>query len=255
MTLGIMGGSIISGQLISRTGRYRHFPIIGSALLAVSLYVFHFVQADTPLWQSMIVMVFFGIGLGFNFQPLTLAVQNAVPPQQIGVATSSATFTRQIGGTLGTAVFLSILFSTVPTKIAEAMKAAFPTKEFQSALHDPANAAFAQQLQAAQQSGASGSAGGVLKDSSFLTGLDPRLAKPFLEGFSNSMDLVFLIGSGVMVVGFVIMLFLPHVELRSGSAYAERGKADAAAAEAAAAGAAAEAEKADAAAARPAIGH
>jgi hypothetical protein len=149
------------------------------------------------------------------------------------VATSSATFTRQIGGTLGTAVFLSILFSTVPTKIASAMQATFPTKDFQAALHDPANAAFANQLQAAQQSGAAGSAGGVLKDSSFLTNLDPRLAKPFLEGFSDSMDLVFLIGSGVMVIGFLIMLFLPHVELRSGSAYSERGKAEAAAADAA----------------------
>src|SRR6185503_11723807 len=103
---------------ISKTGRYRHFPIIGAALLTLSLYVFHFVGAETPLWQTMIVMVFFGIGLGFNFQPLTLAVQNAVVPQQIGVATSTATFTRQIGGTIGTAVFLSILFSTVPDKIA-----------------------------------------------------------------------------------------------------------------------------------------
>jgi EmrB/QacA subfamily drug resistance transporter len=233
MTLGIMGGSIISGQLISRTGRYRHFPIIGSALLAVSLFVFHYVHADTPLWQTMIVMVFFGIGLGFNFQPLTLAVQNAVSPQSIGVATSSATFTRQIGGTMGTAVFLSILFSTVPGKIATAMERAVPTKDFQAALHDPANAAFAQQLQASQQSGAAGAAGGVLKDSSFLNTLDPRLAKPFLEGFSNAMDLVFLVGSAVMVIGFLVMLFLPHVELRSGSAYSERGKAESAGAEAA----------------------
>src|SRR6478735_4973939 len=137
MTLGIMGGSILSGQLISRTGRYRHFPIIGSALLCVSLFVFHYVHADTPLWQTMIVMVFFGIGLGFNFQPLTLAVQNAVSPQSIGVATSSATFTRQIGGTLGTAVFLSILFSTVPVKLAEAFRVYFPTPDFQAALRNP----------------------------------------------------------------------------------------------------------------------
>jgi hypothetical protein len=244
MTLGIMAGSIVSGQLISRTGRYRHFPIIGSALLMVSLFVFHYVHADTPLWQTMIVMVFFGIGLGFNFQPLTLAVQNAVAPQSIGVATSSATFTRQIGGTMGTAVFLSILFSTVPGKIATAMEQAVRSKDFQAALHDPANAAFAHQFQAAQQSGGAGDAGGVLKDSSFLNTLDPRLAKPFLEGFSNAMDLVFLVGAGVMVIGLIVMLFLPHVELRSGSAYAERGKTDAANAEAAAA-----------AAAPPAIGH
>ncbi|MGO4340316.1 MDR family MFS transporter [Pedococcus sp. 2YAF34] len=235
LTLGIMFGSILSGQIISRTGRYRRFPIIGSALLALALFVFHYVKADTPLWQTGIVMVFFGLGLGFNFQPLTLAVQNAVSPRLIGVATSSATFTRQIGGTLGTAVFLSILFSTVPDKITTAMAAAKGTPEFQAALKDPANAAFAQSMQAAQQGGGTGAAGGVLKDSSFLNQLDPRLAKPFLEGFSSAMDTVFLAGGAVMVIGFLVMLLLPHVELRGGSAYSERGAADKADAEAAAA--------------------
>jgi len=238
LTLGIMAGSVISGQVISRTGRYRRFPITGAALLMVALFVFHYVHADTPLWQTMVVMVFFGLGLGFNFQPLTLAVQNAVSPRLIGVATSSATFTRQIGGTLGTAVFLSILFSTVGDKIAAAMAKAVPTAEFQGALKDPqvlahpANAQFAKSLQAAQAggSGASGAGGDVLKDSSFLNQLDPRLAKPFLQGFSDSMDLVFLVGSGVMVVGFLVMLLLPHVELRGGSAYSERGTANAEAA-------------------------
>lgn len=228
MTLGIMAGSIGSGVAISKTGRYRHFPIVGAALLTLSLFVLHYVKAETPLWQTMVVMVFFGIGLGFNFQPLTLAVQNAVNPREIGVATSTATFTRQIGGTIGTAVFLSILFSTVPGNIADAMRRIAPTPEFQAALKDPANAEFAQQFAQAQQSGGgAASASGVLKDSSFLTNLDPRLAKPFLEGFSASMDLVFLVGAGVMVLGFLVMLFLPHVELRSGSAYSERGKADA----------------------------
>ena len=170
----------------------------------------------------MIVMVFFGLGLGFNFQPLTLAVQNAVPQQQIGVATSTATFTRQIGGALGTAVFLSILFSTAGEKIESALRAAVPTADFQAALRDPANAAVAQQLQAAQASGGSGAAGGVLQDSSFLNDLDERLAKPFLMGFSEAMDLVFLVGSCVMVVGFLVMLLLPHVELRKSSAYGDR---------------------------------
>ncbi|MDU0313835.1 MDR family MFS transporter [Phycicoccus sp. M110.8] len=248
LTLGIMFGSILSGQIISRTGRYRRFPIMGAALLAVALFVFHYVHADTPLWQTMIVMVFFGLGLGFNFQPLTLAVQNAVSPRMIGVATSSATFTRQIGGTLGTAVFLSILFSTVGDKIASALQKAVPTPEFQAALKDPANAAFAKQMQAAQASGGSASGTGVLKDSSFLNSLDARLAKPFLQGFSDSMDLVFLVGSGVMVVGFLVMLFLPHVELRGGSAYSERGASDKADAQRAAAGD-------EAAVAPPAMGH
>jgi EmrB/QacA subfamily drug resistance transporter len=234
MTLGIMFGSILSGQIISRTGRYRMFPIIGSALLAVSLFIFHYVEFDTPLWQTMIVMLAFGIGLGFNFQPLTLAVQNAVPPQQIGVATSTATFTRQIGGALGTAVFLSILFSTAGEKITAALRVAAPTPDFQAALADPANAAVAAQLKAAQAGGGTGAASGVLQDSSFLNGLDERIAKPFLMGFSQAMDTVFLVGSAVMVVGFLVMLLLPHVELRKGSSYEDRAKAgsDAAAARA-----------------------
>jgi EmrB/QacA subfamily drug resistance transporter len=233
MTLGIMIGSISSGQIISRTGRYRIFPVIGSGVLAVSLFVFHYVAYDTPLWQTMIVMLAFGVGLGFNFQPLTLAVQNAVPQQQIGVATSTATFTRQIGGALGTAVFLSILFSTAGEKIQSALAAAVPTTDFQAALADPANAAVAAQFQAAQAAGGSGAATGVLQDSSFLTGLDERLAKPFLVGFSEAMDLVFLVGSAVMVVGFLVMLFLPHVELRKSSAYGDRANDEAEAAMAA----------------------
>ena len=154
-------------------------------------------------------------------------MQNAVPAQQIGVATSTATFTRQIGGALGTAVFLSILFSTAGEKIQSALAAAVPTADFQAALADPANAEVAAQFQAAQAAGGSGAAGGVLQDSSFLTGLDERLAKPFLVGFSEAMDLVFLVGSAVMVVGFLVMLFLPHVELRKSSAYGERANDEA----------------------------
>ena len=237
MTLGIMSGSIISGQVISRTGRYRWFPIVGVALLTVSLFVFHYIEFDTPLWQTMIVMVFFGLGLGFNFQPLTLAVQNAVPPQQIGVATSTATFTRQIGGTIGTAVFLSILFSLVPEKITGAMRTVAPTPDFQDALRDPANAEFAKQFAASQSSGGAAQSSGVLQDSSFLTTLDERLAKPFLIGFSEAMDHVFLVGAAVMVLGLVIIWFLPEVELRKGSAYQERADADAEAEAGAGAGA------------------
>lgn len=236
MTLGMMSGSIISGQLISRTGQYRQFPIIGCGLLVAALFGFHYVGADTPLWRTMIVMLFFGLGLGFNMQPLTLAVQNAVSPRDIGVATSSATFTRQIGGTLGVAVFLSILFSAAPDRIQTAFAKVAPTAEFQAALKSPqsptgntrANTQFIQSLQQAQTGGGGRGSLNPLSDSSFIQQLDPRLAKPFLIGFSQAMDLVFLIGSAVMVLAFIVVWFLPHVELRSGSAYESRGKSDAA---------------------------
>ncbi|WP_411286027.1 MDR family MFS transporter [Lapillicoccus sp.] len=230
LTLGIMTGSIFSGQMISRTGRYRQYPIIGTGLLVASMFAFHYVGADTPLWPTMIIMVFFGMGLGFNFQPLTLAVQNAVSPRDIGVATSSATFTRQMGGTLGTAVFLSILFSKAAENIPAAYASAGSTPAFVAAAQNPqgdpaANASFLQGLRAAATDGGA-AFNTALSDSSFLQKIDPRLAHPYLEGFSLSMQTVFLVASAILVISFAVAWFLPHVELRSGSSYDERGKAD-----------------------------
>ncbi len=226
MTLGIMFGSILSGQLISRTGRYRQYPIIGAGLLVASLFAFHYVGADTPLWVSMVIMVFFGVGLGFNFQPLTLAAQNAVSPRDIGVATSSATFTRQIGGTLGTAVFLSILFGKAAENIPARYAEAASTDAFRAAVQAPtgdpaANQAFLQQLQTAQSGGGTGGFSSALADSSFVQLIDPRLAHPYLEGFSQAMSSVFLVASGVLVLAFLASWFLPHVELRSNEAFAK----------------------------------
>jgi hypothetical protein len=177
----------------------------------------------------MIVMFFFGMGMGFNFQPLTLAVQNAVSPRDIGVATSSATFTRQIGGTLGTAVFLSILFSRAADTIPAAYASARQSPEFLAALQSPtgdaaANQQFIQGLQAAAN-GNSAAFNSALSDSSFLQRIDPRLAAPYLEGFSQAVDAVFLVGTFILFAAFVVAWFLPHVELRSGSAYDERNAA------------------------------
>ncbi|MCU1537532.1 MAG: EmrB/QacA subfamily drug resistance transporter [Humibacillus sp.] len=226
MTLGIMGGSIFSGQMISRTGRYRQYPIIGAILLVLALFGFHYVGADTELWKVMIGMFFFGVGLGFNFQPLTLAVQNAVDRKDIGVATSSATFTRQIGGTLGTAVFLSILFAQAGTKIGDAFQTSSTDPAFLAAARNPTggdpavNAQFVQQLQSGKGVGAGGAA---LQDSSFIQQLDPRLAHPFLVGFAGAMSVVFLVAAAVMVIAVVATFFLPHVDLgpKPGAAQAE----------------------------------
>ena len=208
LTLGIMSGSIISGQTISRTGRYRVFLRLGAPLIAVALFIFHYIAWDTPMWQIMIVSALFGAGMGFMMQPLMLAVQSAADRRDMGIATASATFTRQIGGTLGTAVFLSILFSLLPDKIASSLKAAQGTSDFRKALADPANAEFVASL----KSGVAGE--GIMKDSSFLTSLDPRLAKPFLQGFADAMDHVFLVAALVMVVGAVITWMIPQIDLR-----------------------------------------
>ncbi len=101
LTLGIMSGSVISGQTISRTGRYRSFLRAGGPMIAVALFILHWTRYDTALWKLMIVMVLFGMGMGFMMQPLMLAIQAAAERRDMGIATASATFTRQIGGMLG----------------------------------------------------------------------------------------------------------------------------------------------------------
>ncbi|MGL5828469.1 MAG: MDR family MFS transporter [Angustibacter sp.] len=209
LTLGIMVSSVISGRIISRTGRYRYFPIIGASLMTIGLLLFAQLSADSPLWWAMTMMAIFGLGLGNCLQPLVLALQNSVAPSDLGIATASATFFRQIGGTLGVAVFLSLLFSSLPGKLNSAIKSALGTGDFQRALADPANADFAQNLRAGNYA-----VGGAVDDSSFLTGLDERLAAPFQAAFAESMHMVFWSAAGVMLVGLVVVCFLPHVELR-----------------------------------------
>ena len=228
LVLGIMAGSVISGQTISRTGRYKIFPIVGTGLMVVGLYLFSLIGADTPLWKTALIMPIVGLGLGGNMQPIILAIQNAVSPREIGVATSSVTFFRQMGGTLGTAVFLSVLLSTLPGRIADAFNSVRGTPGFQAAL--AAHPDQAATLQAA------GSGNADLNDTSFISRLAPVIAHPFKVGFSDSMSTVFLMGAAIMVVGFVIVLLLPEIPL------ADRSASEARAAEAQAeAGAAAEA--------------
>jgi EmrB/QacA subfamily drug resistance transporter len=122
MVAGLMISSIVSGQLISRTGRYKIFPITGTGLLVLAFFYMTFVTADRPLWWAMIGMFGIGLGLGQLMQTLTIASQNAVDIRYIGVATSASTFFRQIGGTVGTAVLLSVLFTRIPDTIAGAFR-------------------------------------------------------------------------------------------------------------------------------------
>jgi len=211
--LGIMMGSILAGQLIARTGRYRIFPIIGSSLMVLSLGLFALIGADTPLWRVMGIMVLMGLGLGGNMQPMITAVQNAVSPREIGVATSSVTFFRSMGGTLGTAIFLSVLFNVLPGKISSAYQTAGATPEFQAALAaDPGQA---QLLQRA-------TGGGALDDTSFLSRLSDVVSHPFKVGFSDGIMVVFLMALAVMIIGLIVVFFLPEIPLSQRSAQQQR---------------------------------
>lgn len=215
MVLGMMSAGIATGQITSRTGKIRQFPIIGSAMAGASMIALSFVGADTSLLWVMVGMLFLGLGLGQCMQPLTIIVQNAVPPREIGVATSSATFFRQLGGTLGVAVFLSLLFSTLGDNIKNAFTAAAQQPAFVQALNDPSNAALKSSL-----SNGGGVLAKVQDDSSVIGTFPDVLAHPFKVGFADSMSMVLLYGGIVMLLAFLILLMLPAVELRATSASA-----------------------------------
>ena len=198
LVLGIMSGGIISGTTISKTGKYKTFPLVGVALMVIALLSLSVVvKADTSIWVMVPFMVMMGLGLGFNFQPVILAVQNAVSPREIGVATSSVTFFRQMGGTIGTAAFLSVLFTRLPTEVGSRIGDA--------AAANPEAAAQAQQL-------AQGGMDDLLADTTRIAEF-PLLVAPFREGFTATIDLVFLIAAGVVAIGFFVFLFLPQLTL------------------------------------------
>jgi EmrB/QacA subfamily drug resistance transporter len=220
MIAGMMTASMASGQFTSRTGRYKIFPVVGSILMVVGMLLMTRIGADTPLWQTDIYMAVFGLGLGMNMQSIVLAMQNAVEPRDMGVATSAVTFFRQVGGSLGTAVFLSILFSSAASQITDEYAKAQKTPEFKAAA-----AAHPDQLHLLR-------GGGSLNDTSFIQHLDRTLAHPFLVGFSNAMDLVFLVGAIVLLGGVVLSVMLKEVPLRMVSGQQARAMAAARAAQA-----------------------
>ncbi|MBP2475218.1 EmrB/QacA subfamily drug resistance transporter [Crossiella equi] len=232
LTFGILTSSMFSGIVTSRTGRYKAFPIVGIGLIVTALLLFSTIGFATPLWLSAVYMVLMGWGLGACMQTLVLAVQNDVSPSDMGVATASVTFFRQMGGTIGAAAFLSILFGVVGDRIAAAFRSAALTPEFLAAVRDPAvqaNPANRPVLEMLANNGASG-ASPSLDDTSFLTHLDPRLAQPFQEGFSSAMDTVFFTGAMVMVVAFALVWFLKEKPLSQQSGIQRRAAEEHAAA-------------------------
>jgi EmrB/QacA subfamily drug resistance transporter len=212
---GLMVASLGSGRLIAKTGRYKVFPVVGSVLMVIGMGLFITLRADTALWSTDIYMAIFGIGLGMNMQSLVLAMQNAVPARDMGVASAASSFFRSVGGTLGTAIFLSILFSQAGTKIAQ---------QYAKAATDPGYIAAAKanpgQVAALHQN-----LSGGLNDTSFLTTLAKPLAHPFFVGFSSAADVVFAITAVLLVGAVVLSSCLKEVPLRLVSGNQARAQA------------------------------
>jgi EmrB/QacA subfamily drug resistance transporter len=180
---GIIVTSIVSGRLITRTGRYKVFPIIGTGLATVALLMFSRLGGDTPYWQIAIAMAILGAGLGNVMQVLVLAVQNSVAPRELGAATSGSTFFRSIGGSFGTAVFGAVWAARLASELAGLLPG-----------------------------GAAG--GNVTSSLTSIRALPPEAQQAVLGGFARAIDTTFLVAAPVMAVAFVLAWFVPEVRLR-----------------------------------------
>jgi len=206
--------SIISGQIVSRTGKYRLLAIIGQAIFAVGMFLLSTMALDIPGWQTALYMVVMGIGLGIG-QPLyTLIVQNAFPPQRLGVVTAATTFFRSIGGTVGVAIFGTLVnnrFITeyqalLPSQIKDNPQ--FSTLLGQlspQALISPATIGIVQ-----QQLQAAGLAAAQVQQ--VITAITAPI-KPALGAATTG---AFFIGAVILAISTVVVAFIPEIPLRRG---------------------------------------
>ncbi|HZU66770.1 MAG TPA: MFS transporter [Ktedonobacteraceae bacterium] len=182
---GVLTTSIISGQLITRWGRYKVFPIVGTALMIVGLYLLSLMNAQTSILLASLYMLVLGFGLGLVMQVLVIAVQNAVEYRNLGTATSGATFFRSIGGSFGTAIFGAIFANALTSNLASLASSLPPGFNLNSA----ENAAAIQHLPAA-------------------------LRAEFVHAYAQSLSLVFLVAAPIAAVAFILTWFLPEIQLR-----------------------------------------
>jgi EmrB/QacA subfamily drug resistance transporter len=197
---GLLIMSVTSGRVISRIGRYRMFPIAGTLVAALGMYLLAQLQADSPYWQVALAMLVLGLGLGQVIQVLVLAVQNSSDPRQMGAATSGITFFRQMGGSFGTAAFGAVLAATLSTRLTE---------------YVPAGAA-------------EGIDPGALTGSpEVIAALPPEVRVAVETAFVDSLSQVFLFAIPICLAAFVFALFLKEVPLRTGDQMMAAGRAPA----------------------------
>lgn len=220
LMLMLVVGSIASGQIVARLGRYKLLSIAGLAVMTFGAFLFTRMGIDTA--QSTVVrnMMVFGIGLGLVMPLYTLIVQNAAPQRQIGVATASTQFFRSIGGTVGAAVFGSIMLSRYKGSFDGAVPAGTPPQVL-NVFHNPLQ--LAQVLPRLQESFARLPNG-------------PQALQTLLgnvrTALAYAMESVFVLGAILLAVAFIINLFLPELPLRRSFGEAPPAKGEAALAEA-----------------------
>jgi EmrB/QacA subfamily drug resistance transporter len=183
---GVLITSITSGNIISRTGRYRPFPIIGTAIAAVAIFLLSRLAVSTPIWLAALYLFVLGLGLGMVMQVLVLAAQNAVPYKLLGVATSGSTLFRQIGGSIGVSIFGAIFANQLAAELADRLP---------PGVHVPAAA-----------------------NPAVIHQLPASVKQPYIEAFTVALHPVFLAAAGFAVAAFLLTWLLREVPLRATAA-------------------------------------
>ncbi len=191
--LGMLAASVTSGRLVTRWGRYKIFPMLGTAMMTVGAFLLSMIDASTNGWVLALYMFVFGVGMGLTMQVLVVAVQNAVSYEDLGVATSSATFFRMIGGSFGTAVFGAVYAIVFTRAFAPALArvSSAVLRSFNPQTIDPA---VLQRL----KSTAAGLA--------FYT--------RYTDAVTHAIHVIFLIAVPISFFAFLLSFLLPEVPLR-----------------------------------------
>ncbi|MEU9201458.1 MFS transporter [Streptomyces sp. NPDC048332] len=188
MVFGLLITSTLSGQIVSRTGRWKVFPVLGTGITAIGLLLLHRLTESSSTWEMSVYFFVFGAGLGLVMQVLVLVVQNAVSYQDLGVATSGATFFRSIGASFGVAIFGTIFTNRLTDKLASAL--------------------------ADRPLPPGVSAEGLAADPRAIGQLPPALQQPVLNAYSTSITDVFLYAAPVVLIAFLFAWLLKEDKLR-----------------------------------------
>ncbi|WP_043688295.1 MDR family MFS transporter [Nocardia abscessus] len=184
LVAGLFATSILSGQVVGKTGRYRYFPIAGTLVMALGLYLMSTMGRTTETWLESLYMLILGLGLGLAMQVLTIVVQNTVPYAQLGTATSGVTFFRTLGSAFGTAIFGTLYSNEIEPNLAAALARVRVVPP------------------------------GVAADPQSLRALPAEQSIPIIDAYADSIGHVFFWVVPVALAGFVIAWFLPEVPLR-----------------------------------------
>ena len=183
---GLLVVSIGSGQIISKTGKYRFFPIAGTAVMTLGLYLLSLMGPSTPTALDALYMLVLGLGLGGVMQVLVIIVQNGVPHSELGVATSGATFFRSIGGSFGTAIFGAIFSNVLIGNLARHLHGISLPSGFSAADATPA----------------------------LLGRLPAAVHQGFVAGYAESIQTVFIVAVPIAALAFLATWLIPQVELK-----------------------------------------